>query len=170
MKTLLTIIALTFIFSINAFSQGFKIPPAIENEFFNESVGTWISDEYEMMGMKSTDETTFNWVLNNQFLEMNSVSNTGTDNKFQTIGYIGVDKDGNMKGWFFDIMGMEGVTEFTGKVDGMTATIEGGNKYMKSKGTMTIEGGVMTQTFSFTYQDEEGNDQTMELTTISRKQ
>ena len=74
------------------------MPPPIENEFFNESVGTWISDEYEMMGMKCIDETTFNWVLNNQFLEMKLVSNTGTDNKFQTIGYMGVDKDGNMKG------------------------------------------------------------------------
>ncbi|MFC2093217.1 hypothetical protein ACFLSV_04890 [Bacteroidota bacterium] len=170
MKTLLTIIVLSFILTINSFSQGFKVPPPIENEFFNASVGSWVSDEYEVMGMKCIDETTFNWALNNQFLEMKSVSNTGTDNKFQTIGYMGIDKDGNMKGWFFDIMGMEGVTEFTGKVNGMTATIEGGNKYMKSKGTMTIEGGVMTQTFSFTYQDEEGNEQTMELTTTSRKQ
>ncbi len=170
MKTLLIIIVLTFIFTFNSFAQGFKIPPAIENEFFNESVGTWITDEYEMMGMHWTDESTFNWVLNNQFLEMRSTSNSSTDMKFQTIGYIGVDKEGNLKGWFFDIMGIEGVSEFTGKVDGMTATMEGGNNYMKSKGTMTIEGGIMTQTFSFTYPDEEGNEQTLELTTISRKQ
>lgn len=169
MKTLLSIIFLTFIFTINSYSQGFKVPPPIENEFFNESVGTWISDEYEMMGTKWTDETVFNWVLNNQFLEMKSVSNNGTDNKFQTIGYISVDKDGNMKGWFFDIMGLEGVSEFSGKVDGMSATMEGGNTYMKSNGMIKIEGGVMTQTFSFTYSDEEGKEQTMELTTIARK-
>lgn len=169
MKTFLTISVLTFILTINSFSQGFKVPPPIENEFFNESVGTWVSDEYEMMGMKWTDETTINWVLNNQFLEMKSVSNSNTEMKFNTIGYISVDNDGNLKGWFFDIMGLEGVGEFSGKVDGMSATMEGGNTYMKSKGMIKIEDGVMTQSFSFTYPDDEGNEQTMELTTTARK-
>ena len=170
MKTsLLTIVLFLFLNNIS-YSQGFKVPPAIENEFFTESVGTWISDEYEMMGTTWTDETTFNWVLNNQFLEMRSVSNSSKDSKLETIGYISVDKEGNMKGWFFDIMGMDGVVEFMGKVDGMTASIEGGNKYMKSTGTLQIEDGVMTQEFKFTFSDPDGNDQTMELTTISRKQ
>jgi hypothetical protein len=154
----------------NSYSQGFKVPPAVESEYLNESVGTWISDEYEMMGMSWTDETTFNWVLNNQFLEMRSISNSSTDKKFETIGYISVDKEGNMKGWFFDIMGMDGVGVFKGKVDGMTATMQGGNEYMKSTGTVHLEDGVMTHAFKFTFSDPDGNEQTMEMTTISRKQ
>ena len=170
MKTLLSIIIFFLIFVCNLYSQGFKVPEAIENEFFEQSIGTWISDEYEFFGMTWTNGTTINWLLNKQFLEMKSVSNSSTDKKFETIGYMSVDKKGNMKGWFFDIMGMEGIGEFTGKVNGMTATMEGGNKYMKSTGTLQIEDGVMTQAFKFTFSDPDGNEQSMEMTIISRKQ
>jgi hypothetical protein len=56
MKTLLSIILLAFIFTGTSFSQDFQPPPPIDNEYFTLSVGDWVSDEYEFMGMKWTEE------------------------------------------------------------------------------------------------------------------
>jgi hypothetical protein len=89
--------------------------------------------------------------------------------KYESIGYMTADNEGNVKAWFFDIWGMDGAGIYTGKTDGSTSTMEGGNKWMKSKGTITIEDGVMTQVFTFTYPDKEGKQITEEMTIISRK-
>ena len=47
-----------------------KLPPAIDNAFLKSCEGSWVSDEYEYMGMKWHDEAEINWILNNQYLEM----------------------------------------------------------------------------------------------------
>ena len=170
MKTLLSIILLAFIFAGSSFAQEFNPPPAIDNEFANESIGSWVSEEYELMGMKWKEESTINWVLNKQFLEMKSVSTSDKGVKYESIGYMTVDAEGNLKAWFFDIWGMEGVGIYTGKVDGLTGTMEGENDFMKSKSTMVIENGVFKHNMSFTYPDEEGNEVTMDVEIISYKQ
>jgi len=169
MKTLLSFILLTFIFTGTSFSQDFQPPPPIDNEYFTLSVGDWVSDEYEFMGMKWTDETTVNWILNNQFLEMKSVSTSDQGFTYEAVSYMTVDNEGNVKAWIYDIFGMQNISEYTGKTEGNTCTMEGGNEYMKSSGTVSIEDNVTTQTMTFTYPDKDGNPVIQEMTTISRK-
>ena len=169
MKTLLLLFVFALLFVNLSYSQEIQLPPAIDNEYFTLSVGDWVSDEYEFMGMKWTDETTVNWILNNQFLEMKSVSTSDQGFKYEAVSYMTVDNEGNIKAWMFDLFGMQNVSEYTGKTDSSTCTMEGGNEYMKSTGTVSIEDNVTTQSMTFTYPDKEGNTITQEMTIISRK-
>jgi len=169
MKTLISFFVIALIFVNLSYSQEIQLPPAIDNEYFTLSVGEWESDEYEFMGMKWTDVTTANWILNNQFLEMKSVSTSEQGFMYEAVSYMTVDNEGNLKAWMFDLFGIQNVSEYTGKTDGNTCTMEGGNEYMKSTGTVSIEDNVTTQKMTFTYPDKEGNTVTQEMTIISRK-
>lgn len=169
MKTLLSLFVIVLVFVNISYSQDFQPPPPIDNEYFTLSVGDWVSDEYEFMGMKWTDETTVNWILNNQFLEMKSISTSDQGFKYEAVSYMTVDSEGNIKAWMFDLFGMQNVSEYTGKTDGSTCTMEGGNDYMTSKGTVSIEDNVSTHSMTFTWSDKDGNPVTQEMTIVSRK-
>jgi len=159
MKKILVILFIFTAFAGRAFSQDeMKPPPPVDNKFFDASVGNWVSDEYEMMGMKWVDETSLNWVLNKQFLEMKSISKSDKGVSYEQVGYITTDKEGNFKCWFFDVWGIEGASEFTGKVEGMTCTMEGGNKWMKSKGKITVDNNVMLYDINYTMPGADGKE------------
>jgi hypothetical protein len=169
MKTLFSILVLSLLIPSGIFAQDMQPPPPIENEFFNSSIGDWAADEYEMMGMKWTEETNVSWALGSQFLVITTKSKSDKGMTYESIGYMTMDKDKNTKTWFFDNWGYEGVTEFTGKIEGNTSTMEGGNKWMKSTGKMTIENGVMTNEITFTMPGPDGKDVTQNMKVIYRK-
>jgi hypothetical protein len=169
MKTILSVLVLSLLLPLSSFAQNMQPPPPIDDEFFNNSIGDWVSDEYEMMGMKWTDETNVNWALGKQFLVISTKSKSDKGANYESIGYVTMDKDKNVKMWFFDNWGMEGVSEFTGKVEGNTQTMEGGNKWMKSSGTITVDNGVMTQQMKFTMPGPEDKSVTKELKVVYRK-
>lgn len=167
------ILSLLFVFAAlgsTAFSQDeMKPPPPIDNKFFDASVGNWVSDEYEFMGMKWVDEAAINWTLNKQFLEMTFHSKSDKGMTYEQIGYLTADKDGNVKCWFFDTWGIEGASEFTGKTDGMTCTMDGGNKWMKSSGKMTFDNNVMAYDMKYTMPGKDGKDVSGEMKVNYRK-
>jgi hypothetical protein len=169
MKTILFFLVLSLLFSLSSFAQDMQPPPPIDDEFFNNSVGDWVSEEYEMMGMKWTDEINVSWALGKQFLVISSKSKSDKGMNYESIGYVTMDKDKNAKMWFFDNWGMDGVSEFTGKIEGNTQTMEGGSKWMKSSGTITIDNGVMTQQMKFTMPGPEDKSVTQELKVVYKK-
>jgi hypothetical protein len=170
MKKILAILFVSTAFAGLAFSQDeMKPPPPIDNKFFDGSVGNWVSDEYEMMGFKWTDEMSVNWVLNKQFLEIKSMSKSDKGMTYEQLGYLTADKEGNVKCWFFDVWGIEGASEFTGKVDGMACTMAGGNKWMKSKGKITVENNVMSHDMSYTMPGADGKETSGEMKVTYKK-
>jgi len=169
MKTIFSILFLSLLLPAGIFAQDMQPPPPIDNEFFNNSVGDWVADEYEMMGMKWTEEVNISWALNKQFIVITTKSKSDKGVPYESIGYMTVDKEGSTKTYFFDNWGMEGITEFTGKIDGNISTMEGGNKWMKSKGKMTIEKGVMTNEMTFTMPGPDGKDVTQDMKIVYKK-
>ncbi len=163
MKTIILTFVFSFLLPMGLLAQDMQPPPPIENEFFNSSIGNWVSDEYEMMGMKWTEEMNISWALNKQFVVITTMSTSDKGMPYESVGYMTVDKEGNTKTYFFDNWGMEGISEFTGKINGMTATMEGGNKWMKSKGKITMEGGKMHNEMSFTMPGSDGKDVTQDM-------
>lgn len=169
MKTLISIFILSLLLPAGVFAQDMQPPPPIDNVFFNSSIGDWVSDEYEMMGMKWTEEMNVSWALGNQFLVISSISKSNTNMKYESVGYMTMDKDKNTKIWFFDNWGFEGASEFTGKIEGNISTMEGGNKWMKSKGKMTIENGVMTNEISFTMPGPDGKEVSQDMKVVYKR-
>ena len=169
MKTIFSILFLSLLLPAGIFAQDMQPPPPIDNEFFNNSVGDWVADEYEMMGMKWTEETNISWALGKQFLVITTKSKCDQGMSYESVGYMTMDKDKNTKIWFFDNWGYEGATEFSGKIEGNISTMEGGNKWMKSKGKMTIEKGVMTNEITYTMPGAEGKEVTQDMKIIYRK-
>lgn len=169
MKHTIRVFIFSLLLSIPVFAQEMQPPPPIDNKFFDASVGSWVSDPYEMMGMKWTDEANVEWALNKHFLVLKVTSKSDKNMAYEQIGYMSADKDGNVKMWFFDTWGMDAVTEFTGKTDGLTCTIDGGNKFMKNSGKITINGADMTQEMKYTMPGEGGKETSGELKVIYKK-
>ena len=163
MKTIILIFVFSFLLPMGLFAQDMQPPPPINNEFFNASIGDWISDEYEMMGMKWKEDVNISWALNKQFVVITSKSTSDKGMSYESVGYMTADKEGNTKTYFFDNWGMEGIMEFTGKIEGSTSTMEGGNKWMKSKGKMIMEKGVMVNEMTFTMPGADGKDVTQDM-------
>lgn len=169
MKTLFSILVLSLLLPMGILSQDMQPPPPIDNQFFNNSIGDWVSEEYEMMGMKWTEEVNVSWALGNQFLVISSKSKSNQGMTYESVGYMTMDKDKNIKLIFFDNWGYEGISEFTGKIDGSSSTMEGGNKWMKSKGKMTIEGSAMTNEMTFTMPGQDGKEVTQDMKVVYKK-
>lgn len=169
MKTIFSALILSFLLPTGIFAQDMQPPPPIDNEYFNNSIGDWVSEEYEMMGMKWNEEMNVSWALGKQFLVITSQSKSDKGMSYESVGYMTMDKDKNTKLIFFDNWGYEGISEFTGKLEGNIATMEGGNKWMQSKGKMTIDAGVMTNEMSFTMPGPDGNEVTQDMKVIYKK-
>ena len=151
------------------FAQDMQPPPPIDNEFFNNSIGDWVSEEYEMMGMKWTEDVNISWALGKQFIVITTISKSDKGMIYESIGYMTMDKDKNTKIWYFDNWGYEGAAEFSGKIEGNISTMEGGNKWMKSKGKMTIENGVMINEMTYTMPGPDGKEVTQEMKVVYKK-
>jgi hypothetical protein len=153
MKTIFSVLFLSLLLPAGILAQDMQPPAPINNKVLEESIGNWISDEYEMMGMKWNEEMNVSWALNKQFIVVNSKSVSDKGMVYESVGYMTLDSDNNVKVYFFDNWGYEGISEFNGKMTGNVCTMEGGNKWMKSKGKMTFESGTMTNEINFTMRD-----------------
>ena len=81
-------------------------PPApIKSATLDAMTGTWVSDTYEMMGMKFTDEVTISMILNGQFLQLDIKSNSDAGFNFEGKGIMVPSADGTITGWVFDNYG-----------------------------------------------------------------
>jgi hypothetical protein len=169
MKTLFSIFILSILLPSGIFAQDMQPPPPIDNEYFNNSIGDWVADEYEMMGMKWTEETNVSWALGKQFLVITTKSKSDQGMIYESVGYMTMDKDKNTKLIFFDNWGYEGISEFTGKIEGNTATMEGGNNWMKSKGKMIVENNLMVNEMSFTMPGADGKEVTQDMKVVYKK-
>ena len=137
MKKLFILLLFAMFITTIARSQEIKLPPPVENEFFNKCEGKWISEPYEFMGMKWTDETTFSWILNKQFMEMRvTTKSAGGDFSFNSYGIMGVDKDGKYKSFGFDEWGWADISISDGKITGNKLISSGKSDFMKFSGTM----------------------------------
>jgi hypothetical protein len=156
MKKLYVFILL--IAAVNLYGQEMKLPPPVDNALFNQFVGKWVSDPYEMMGTKWVDEAEFNWILNHQFLEMKIVTTGDNGFVFKSYGIMAVDDKGNYKSWGFDDWGPTSVAYHEGKVEGNRLTSKGGNEFMKGSLDMIVEGETAKQDITFSYKDEQGKE------------
>ena len=166
MKKLFFLLLLGFINIWNLKAQDMKLPPANNNSLFKQIAGTWISEPYDFMGVKWTDEAEFNWILNNQFMEMKV--NTKGDNgfSFKSYGILSVDEEGNYKSWGFDEWGPVNAVYFEGRVQGNKLTSTGGSKYMKSSSEITVEGNTTTEVVTYSTKDDSGKETSSSLQLI----
>ncbi len=98
---LLVLVALMF--TTNAFSQGMEPPKPIQSDLMNSMIGTWVSEPYEMMGMKMTDEVTQSWILNGQFFEVRVKSKGENGFDYEALVIMAPSEDGTMTGTGYDI-------------------------------------------------------------------
>jgi len=171
MKKLSLALFVLFLFAGAGFSQEMGLPPAVDNKLLNALPGDWVSEPYDFMGMKWQDEVNIKWILNNQFLELTGVTKMVDGGfSFGVLSLMTADKDGNFKSWGFDDWGMMNTGEFTGKIDGMKLTMEGGGEFMKGKGMFEIKDGKLYQEFTFTMKDmQTGQDVTQTMKLIYNK-
>lgn len=148
--------------------QEINLPPSINNEFFNQCEGTWISEPYNFWGMSWTDEISLKWILNGQFMQLNGISKAENGFSMKSMVILSVDSDRNVKSWGFDEFGGE-VAYFEGKINGMILTMEGGTKNNKGKYTLEINSNTMNQRGEFTVVDPKTGNRNVEEFEITYK-
>ena len=169
MKKIVVLFTFLIISVINLQSLDMKLPQANDNSLFKSIAGTWISEPYEIMGVKWVDEAEFKWILNNQFLEMEVITKGDNGFNFKSFGILSVDEDGNYKSWGFDEWGPISVSYSEGKVEGNKIKSTGGSQFMKSSTEIVIDGNVTTEVFNYTVKDEQGKETPATLNLIYHK-
>jgi hypothetical protein len=169
MKKIILLISVLCFIALNLYSQEIKLPPAIDNAFLKSCEGSWVSDEYEYMGMKWHDEAEIHWILNNQYLEMKIITFGPNGFTFKSLALMTADPDGNYKQWTFDDWGLMDAGFFEGKIDGDILKIKGGTKTSSASKVLTMEGNVMTEDVTFTQLDEKGKEITITIKVTYRK-
>ena len=72
-KLTLPLFVLAILLTSNiSFSQSW-LPKPVSSPYSESITGTWVSAPYEFMGNTTTEEITYNSILNGQFLEVNIV-------------------------------------------------------------------------------------------------
>lgn len=168
-KSILILFAILFTAGLSFSQDDMKPPAPVDNSFLKMSEGNWVSEPYEFMGMKWTDESNLKWVLNNQFLEIRTKSSSDKGMVMNMYGLMSADKDGNFKAWFFDDFGLMSASTFEGKTEGNKLTMTGGGPMSKGSGMITIDGGKMIQDFTFTMKGKDGKDETISMKVTSMK-
>ncbi|MBV6480295.1 MAG: hypothetical protein HGGPFJEG_03171 [Ignavibacteria bacterium] len=117
---LLSAILFTLLFtSVNSFSQDMNPPAPVQNEIFEAMIGTSTADvlrnEKEYL-----NTINISWDLNHQFLILNlkAVNKKNSEEKYQGMGIWGIENDGTIRTWWFDIFGVPGAGTGTGKING----------------------------------------------------
>jgi len=149
LKLILTLFTLLLITG-NSFSQ--MIPPEpINSPLLESMMGTWVSDQYQMMGANMTDEVVHSMILNGQFMEIDVSSKA--DNGFTYLGKILIapNTDGSWSGTAYDIFGKKGITNYTGISDGNKVTMSGSNDMMSETREIIINGNTMTHNVTFDF-------------------
>lgn len=171
MKNLKTLIAILFLFTISdhAFPQGMSLPDPVKSPMLEAMSGTWVSDTYEMMGMKFNDEVTQKMILNGQFMEVDIMSNGDNGFKYEALGIMVPGKDGSFTGWVFDVFGKNGITTYTGNLEEGKLTMKGVSEMMTEHREIIVDGDNMTQNVSFLMKDASGKEMPEMKMTIKYK-
>jgi hypothetical protein len=162
---LLVLVAL--LFTTNAFSQGMEPPKPIQSDLMNSMIGTWVSEPYEMMGMKMTDEVTQSWILNGQFFEVRVKSKGENGFDYEALVIMAPSEDGTMTGTGYDIFGKNAVSSYTGTSEGNTVYLTGKSSWGSETRNMTVDGNIMTQNVVFNMVGQDGKEMPPMSMTIS---
>ncbi|MCY7361109.1 MAG: hypothetical protein LH629_03430 [Ignavibacteria bacterium] len=159
MKTIkfILVLTITVLLTSKTYSQGMMPPEPVKSPVMESMMGTWVSEPYEMFGMKMTDEIIQSMILNGQFLEIGVQSMSPDGFKYEGKGIMVPDKDGSFTGWMFDIFGKNGITTYTGKTEDNKMTMTGISPMMTENREIIMDGDKMTQNVSFLMKDEKGN-------------
>lgn len=144
---------LFFVFSVllcsgNVFSQD-MLPKPISSPILEALEGTWVSEPYEFMGSKMTDEAVHKMILNGQFMEINVISKSDKGFNYEGKGIIAPSADGSMTGWFYDIYGKDGIMTYVGTSDNNKISMTGTSNFMNEKREITIDGDKMIHNLTF---------------------
>lgn len=144
-------------------------PPPVNNKVYDAMVGTW-RGESNMMGTKMNDVLTIGWQLNHQFIimELEATNKNNPSEKYEGMGVMGVDAQGNAKTWWFDSWGAESVSTGTGQFSDNMLTMTDSNSKFNETRTFKINGNQMTMHAKGTM-TMNGKQQAFDMTTIYRK-
>ncbi len=159
MKKILLPVILIFLFTVNnIFSQGMVPPEPIKSALLESMMGTWVSNPYEMMGEKMTDEVTQSMIMNGQFMQVDVKSTGGNGFVYEAHIIIAPSNDGTFTGWAFDIFGKNAVTSYTGTYEGNQMFVTGTSNWGSEIRNITMEGNVMLANVSFKMKDANGKE------------
>lgn len=157
-KLIFPFIVISFLFSGKIFSQGMVPPPPLKSEFIDASLGTWVSDPYEIMGMKMSDEVTHKMILNGQFMEVDIKGKSDNGFVYEAKGIIAPSEDGTLQGWFFDVFGKNSITNYTGTTKGTNVSLSGTSNWGTEKRDISINGDILTHNVSYMMKDASGKE------------
>lgn len=145
-------------------------PAPLQNEFFDALVGT-SSAQVMRNGKSYTNTVTCKWDLNHQFLIINltTVSNSDPGEPYQGMGIWGIDMQGNVKSWWFDIYGAEFTGTSTGKINGNKMEMTDESKNKKGTTTMELTDDSVIYSSKGTYITTEGKESSYEETAVYKR-
>lgn len=159
-------IVLTFVLAGRLFAQDMTPPAPIESPLLSQMTGTWVSNPYEMMGSKMTDECTQSMVLNSQFFQVNVKSVSDKGFTYEAIVMIAPSKDGSVEGWSYDIFGKNSITHYTGTWRDDNIYLTGTSSWGTEIRNIAMQGDIMLQVVTYKMKDANGKEmppQTMEI-------
>lgn len=165
-KLNLLLFVLTFAVAGTILAQDMTPPAPIESSLLNQMTGTWVSNPYEMMGSKMTDECTQSMVLNGQFFQVNVKSVSDKGFKYEALVMIAPSKDGTVEGWSYDVFGKNAITHYTGTWRDDNIYLTGTSSWGTEIRNIAMQGDIMLQVVTFKMKDASGKempDQTMEI-------
>lgn len=168
MKKLILPAILILLFAVNnLFAQGMMPPDPIKSPLLESMMGTWVSNPYEMMGDKMTDEVTHSMIMNGQFMQIN-VKSTGSNGfKYEALVIIAPSNDGTFTGWSYDIFGKNAISTYTGTSKDNQMFITGTSSWGSEIRNITMEGNVMIANVSFKMKDASGKEMPEMTTSIT---
>jgi len=169
-KLTLAMIILVFA-GTKLFSQDDMTPPKpLDNKVLEGMVGEW-TGESDMMGMKYTENVKAYWILNHQFvvMETNDISKDNPNMNYHGMGIVGVDKDGNAKMWWYDDWGADMMATGTGKFSENSLTVNSTNPMYKDDRTFELKDGGMVCSWTSTMMGKDGKEMKMNGSTTYKK-
>ncbi len=165
LKSLLIFFCFIFITG-KSFSQSW-LPEPVKNSYTDALAGNWTSSPYVFMGNTNTEEVSYNMILNGQYME---VDFKRTDDKGFTYSgkeIITFAADGTMKGTYFDILGKDRNSTYTGSTDGSKVILTSESLVGNGMREIVIDGDTMTQNVTFTMPDKNVNEMQEQKITIT---
>jgi hypothetical protein len=167
LKFILLLVCLV-LFSSAVKAQDDYRPKPLDNETMKMLMGTWKSDQYEMMGSKWTETAVHSMVHNGQYMQIEINAVNDKNQTYSASIFITSDKDGKWSGWGFDDWG--GVTTMTGTADKGKVTANSTSPLGSEVRNIEINGNTMVHNVSMTMKGMDGKDMNMKNTVTYHKQ
>ncbi|MEP7146795.1 MAG: hypothetical protein ABI792_07275 [bacterium] len=159
MKKINLILVLSILFITgNIFAQGMMPPTPIKSAFLEASLGTWVSEPYQMMGNTMSDEITHKMILNGQFMEIDVRGKSDNGFVYEGMGIISPSSENSITGTFYDIFGKGGIMTYTGTEKGSNIYLLGTSNWGTESRDITIDGNTMIHTVTMNMKDANGKE------------